>query len=180
MLVRTLATLRFLLANVEKGLDLDVIYLDFAKAFDKVNHNILLKKLSHIGIRGNLHNWFEDYISNRKQRACIGGILSDAEKVLSGVPQGSVLGPILFIIMMNDIERDFSYSRISSFADHTKITKTISDSTDPIKLQSDLHSVDKWAKNNLMSFNVYKFVNMKYSMKNTIDRVDYTVENANI
>ena len=86
----------------------DVIYLDFSKAFDSVPHYLLVHKLKSYGFSENLMNWFRDYLSSRKQRVCIDGCCSQWLPVLSGVPQGSILGPILFLLYVNDIYSSFS------------------------------------------------------------------------
>ena len=86
-----------------------VIFLDFVKAFDKVNHGILLKKMN---VSGNLAVWIHNFISDRKQRVSVDGTLSDESPVISGVPQGSVLGPILFLILISDINKDIHLSSI--------------------------------------------------------------------
>ena len=111
----------------------DVIYLDFQKAFDKVPHQRLLIKLKSHGVAGKLLKWLEDWLSERKQRVVINGKASNWRDVLSGVPQGSVLGPILFIIYVNDID-DGLTCKISKFADDTKITSRVTTSVEKAEL----------------------------------------------
>ena len=107
---------------------IDVLYIDFEKAFDKVQHNLLIDKLETIGLRGKLLYWFESFLSNRKQRVKLEKSTSDWGVVQSGIPQGSVLGPILFLIYTYDSPSNSIYSlfklnsftRVASFADDTK------------------------------------------------------------
>ena len=87
---------------LDKGEDVDVIYLDFAKAFDKVPHQRLLQKLSAYGIKGKVYNWIKRFLSNRKQRVVINGIYSEWRNVTSGIPLGSVLSPLFFLIFISD------------------------------------------------------------------------------
>ena len=139
----------------DESRSVDVIYLDFQKAFDKVPHKRLLNKLLAHGISGNIHNWLEDWLSERKQRVVLNGVLSSWLNVKSGVPQGSVLGPVLFLIYVNDID-DGLTCKISKFADDTKIASKITTTLDKETLQSDLDRLACWASKWQMKFNVDK------------------------
>ena len=105
--------------------EIDVIYVDFRKTFDSVPHNELLVKLWNMGITGILWKWFESYLSNRSQCVSINNSLSNCLPVLSGVPQGSILGPLLFLVYINDLPSVISSSNTFIFADDTKCFKTI-------------------------------------------------------
>ena len=92
-----------ILSIIESNKNADVIYLDLSKAFDKVNHSILMHKIKQIGINGKVSSWINSFLSNRMQQVVIDGATSNPEKVLSGVPQGTLLGPVLIIIYVNDL-----------------------------------------------------------------------------
>ena len=139
----------------DDGNDVDIIYLDFCKAFDCVPHQRLLSKLKAYGIAGSVLNWITDFLSNRRQRVNIKGSYSDWSSVTSGVPQGSVLGPLLFIIYINDLPESVqSYTAI--FADDTKLYRPIINAEDSNILQSDLDLLIEWCKVWLMNFNYSK------------------------
>ena len=105
---------------IDDGEDVDVIYLDFKKAFDKVPHERLLRKLHGYGIRGKVYSWIKEFLSNRRQRVVVNGQYSDWKNVTSGIPQGSVLGPILFVIFINDMS-DAIACCMKLYADNAKV-----------------------------------------------------------
>ena len=131
---------------------MDVVYLDFQKAFDKVPHQRLLLKLKAHGIGNDLINWIEEWLTHRRQRVIVAGEISNWKSVLSGVPQGSVLGPILFLIYINDLEDDIS-SKVLKFADDTKVFRRVTNVTDK---QDDLDKLVEWSEKRQMLFNFGK------------------------
>ena len=152
--------------NWDAHIPSDVIYLDFQKAFDKVPHERLLKKLHSAGIGANLIAWIRDWLTDRKQRVLLNGQPSDWLPVTSGVPQGSVLGPILFIIYINDLESGLK-STISKFADDTKVGGKALTKTDCEIIQKDLNHIIEWSEKWQMSFNVDKCKVMHIGSQNS-------------
>ena len=140
-----------------KDPSVDMVYLDFAKAFDKVDHGILLHKLKDLGITGKLGVWFFHFLSNRSHFVRLPGGVSNDHPVISGVSQGTVLGPLLFLITISDINKDISSSKLISFADDTRIYSKITDVSDCDNLQYDLNMIYDWAITNNMFFNAQKF-----------------------
>ena len=142
---------------LEQKKQVDIVYLDFAKAFDKVNHDLLLVKLHNFGIRGNLLRWLRDFLSGRFQRVTALGVTSKPLPVLSGVPQGSILGPLLFIIYINDLPKCVSHdTTMAMFADDTKCHRPIKNSQDKETLQSDLDNITNWCHDWKMELNQSK------------------------
>ena len=134
----------------------DMIVLDFAKAFDEVSHPLLLHKLRHYGIKGKNNQWITAFLESRTQAVVLENKYSDKVDVTSGVPQGSVLGPVPFLIYINDIT-DNMQSTIRLFADDCTIYRPINNKNDQQILQSDLTNLTKWNRNGkwpLMSANV--------------------------
>ena len=122
---------------LEHGKPVDVVYLDFAKAFDKVDIGITFCKLKSLGIQGEIGRWPTDFLTNRKQTALVDGKKSAPQHVTLGVPLVSVLGPLLFLILLGDINQNISFSFISSFADDTRVCRHIEDFEDIQFLQAD-------------------------------------------
>ena len=128
-----------------------------SKAFDTINHDILIKKLYHYGIRGVALEWFRNYLANRQQYVSVFGINSDTLPVYYGVPQGSVLGPLLFIIYTNDLPHVLKYSKCIMFADDTTVYHSAERITDTTQsLNKDLEALTDWFKANKLSLNVSK------------------------
>jgi hypothetical protein len=157
--------------NLDSKIPIDVIYLDFSKAFDKVPHAQLVTKLKSVGITGKLLNWISNWLSNRKQRVICNGSTSKWKSVLSGVPQGSVLGPLLFTIYINDLE-DSIKSKLLKFADDTKLIGKVGTVTDIIDLKGDLQKLEKWSKTWLLPFNYEKCKVLHFGKNNP--NISYT------
>jgi hypothetical protein len=144
----------------------DVIFLDFAKAFDKVPHRRLVQKLEAYGIRGELLAWIADFLTNRQQRVVMGSNVSEWEAITSGVPQGSVLGPLLFIVFINDMPEVVKNFKCKLYADDSKIIARIKNESDSCKLQQDLDAIVKWTETWLMQLNLDKCKVMHVGYKN--------------
>ncbi|XP_063676111.1 uncharacterized protein LOC134812558 [Bolinopsis microptera] len=144
--------------------EVDVIYLDFAKAFDKVDHAVLLAKLGRYGIGGQVLRWIKEFLLNRKQTVVVEGRKSSFQPVASGVPQGTVLGPILFILYINDLLNSISYSNGFSFADDTKLIGAIRGMSSVELLQDDLNIVIEWSRVNNMELHEQKFEVVNYPL----------------
>ena len=143
--------------NLDRNIQTDILYLDFAKAFDSVDHNILLAKLKSYGVTGNLLNWFADYLHGHLQRVVVDGVASQWTSVTSRVPQGSILGPIPFAIFINDFpDVVLDKSRTAVYADDSKVYESISSMQCCKTLQQSLDSLNTWSYINNMSFNASK------------------------
>jgi len=157
----------------------DTIYLDFTKAFDSVPHNELLFKLWSTGITGNLWLWFKSYLTNRTQRVSINNCLSDLLPVTSGVPQGSILGPILFIIYINDLPSVVIHSKLLLFADDAKCYRSIHNPLDSHSLQLDLDSLTIWSHKNHLYFKPAKCNSIRFRPNpHSPEENSYSVDNC--
>ena len=132
------------------------ILLDFAKAFDTVNHNILLKKLENFGIRGISLEWFKSYLNERKQLVKINNVKSSTPTIKCGVLQGSVLGPLLFLIYINDIQRVSELLNFHLFADDTSLFSHREGQFIESIVNQELKQVNNWLSANKLSLNVSK------------------------
>ena len=142
---------------IELGDAVDVIYTDFSKAFDSVPHQRLLKKMESLGITGNILSWVKAFLSDRKQCVRVDDKLSNWITVISGIPQGSVLGPILFVIFINDMPKMVK-SMCQLFADDAKIFRSVHlrDETSNLMIQEDLESLYRWSERWQLPFNTGK------------------------
>lgn len=138
-----LSFIEYAAESMDNNIQLDAIYTDFSKAFDKVNTNLLLKKIESFGIGGTVHNWFESYLRYRSQCVKFGGSMSQIMKPSSGVPQGFILGPFLFTIFIADLP-DCLRSRNLGYADDFKLFRQIRSREDCNILQSDFVSLKDW------------------------------------
>ena len=154
------------LENKEVGF---CILLDFAKAFDTVNHEILLDKLDYYGIRGITHQWFKSYLADRKQCTEICNIQSEFGYVKHGVPQGSILGPLLFLLYINDIVLSSSICKFTLFADDTSLFYSNNNKAEGAKiLNAELSKIAEWLAANKLSLNVSKSKLLIFSKKRSI------------
>lgn len=142
------------LYNMDKGLFTGVLFLDLKKAFDTVDHTILLAKLEKYGIQGNSLGWFKSYLKDRKQICSINGRMSSAKNIKCGVPQGSNLGPILFLLYINDLPNSLKVSKPTLFADDTNLTCEGQNSSEiETKLNEELGNVHQWLTANKLTLN---------------------------
>jgi hypothetical protein len=144
-----------LLATYDTGHQTDIVILDFSKAFDTVPHRKLLHKLDHYGVRGPVHAWLTNFLTQRKMRVVLEGEASEEVAVESGVPQGTVLGPLLFLCHINDLPESVT-STVRLFADDCLLYREIRSFQDHLALQADLNNLEKWADTWGMRFNAQK------------------------
>ena len=150
---------------LDKGNNIDAILLDQAKAFDKVSHKKLIAKEQQKGITGRVLGWTKNWLKDRRQRVVLGGKQSTWEPVLSGVPQGSVLGPLLFLLYIDDLEEGIE-GKLVKFADDSKLGRVVDSVQDGMCMQRDLDKIYEWAKKWQMELNLDKCFVMHLGTKN--------------
>ena len=142
------------LYNMDNGLMSGVLFLDLKKAFDTVDHEILISKLELYGVRGTNLEWFKSYVRNRKPICAISGKLSQSKDIRCGVPQGSNLGPILFLLYINALPNCLETTNASLFADDTNLTcKGLNPQEIKLNLNKDLENVPRWLAANKLTLN---------------------------
>ena len=158
----------------------DTIYLDFAKAFDTVPHRRLLAKLKSYGVDGNILDWVEAFLTGRTQVVKVNGESSFPAPVLSGIPQGSVLGPLLFVLYINDLPENI-ISNVFLFADDTKMFRKIISENDSIIVQNDIETLEQWTNDWLLKFNIKKCHVLTIGKHENIQHTHrYTLENSEL
>jgi hypothetical protein len=149
--------------SVDNKREIDVVFLDIAKAFDTVPHDLLIKKLYSFNINQKVIQWIENFLSSRQQRVVINGVSSEWVNVLSGVPQGSVLGPLLFLLYINDLE-DKLLCKVRLFADDSILYQEVGEGSVAL-MQNDLDAIARWCSTSKLSLNVKKCSVMRVSRK---------------
>lgn len=168
---------------LEDGEAAEVIYLDFSKAFDTCDHSVILEKIRAVGIGGKVLRWLADFLSERSQAVRVGDCLSSWRKVTSGVPQGSVLGPLLFLLYISDLAKDIDLHcndaekrihGILKFVDDTKIIASVRNDEDISNLQDELLPIYEWSMVNNMSWNDGKFKELRIGPQRNCDGLLFT------
>jgi hypothetical protein len=172
-------TLQDLTQALDDGEQIDAILLDFSKAFDVVPHERLAAKLHHYGVRGNILSWIRSFLSHRTQQVLVECCVSESSPVTSGVPQGLVLGPLLFLAYINDLpEHVTSSSRL--LADDSLLYRKIRSPADARVLQEDLDKLQQWEKDWMMTFNASKCEVFRFTKEKNPIKSIYTIHNEEL
>ena len=154
----------------------DVILLDFSKAFDNVPHQRLLKKLKYYGKSNNIYSWIETWLTRRSQCVVLNGISSHPVPVQSGVPQGTVLGPLMVLLYINDISKNI-HSQLRLFADDCLLYRVINTEQDTLQLQQDHDLLSNWAETWQLKFNINKCTIMRFTRSTSPLTFNYQLNN---
>ena len=164
--------------QLDRGKQIDVIYLDMSKAFDKVSHKRLLLRLREFGFGGNILNWFRSYLQDRRQQTTILSVTSLPSQVTSEVPQGSILGPVLFLLYENDLPFSVKNSSIATYADDTKIFKEIHNIGDAASLQEDPSNFESSSSDVGLHLNTSKCKALRVTRKHRQIKYPYTLQDS--
>nr|CAI5854974.1 unnamed protein product [Callosobruchus analis] len=177
----TLTNLVILTQYISEALDdncqVDVIYTDFSKAFDRIDHGVLLNKLGNFGLAENTVRFFRSYLSERKQFVAYNGFKSESYLTPSGVPQGSNLGPLLFLLFINDLCQNMNCKTLC-FADDLKIYSSITDVQDCLNLQTQLSSIQIWCDRNKLDLNISKCKVVSYTRRKIYHVYNYNINGS--
>lgn len=169
---------QYILNALERGLQVDSIYTDFSKAFDRVNHALLIEKLNSIGFGDSIVMWVSSFLSDRTQQVRINNFISNPIKVCSGVPQGSHCGPLFFNLFINDMSKIITSAKFLFFADDLKLFHTIRCLSDSQDLQNDIDQVYNWSVNNYLNLNISKCCSISFYRSHSCLYYDYNINDA--
>ena len=173
--------LKFVYDNLDAGRVVVSFFMDFSKAFDCLDHRLLLGKLWHYGVRGIPYYWFKSYLENRRQYVSIGNVVSQSAEITYGVPQGSILGPLLFLIFINDFPRSNSFFKFNLYADDSTLTCTFQEKNPNYiksKLETELRPIYHWLEMNKIKVNYSKSKYIAFSYKNHVSYGDVEFGNG--
>lgn len=166
---------RYCVSGFESGCQIDVVYLDYSKAFEKISHAILIAKLGKLGFHSKMLKWISSYLRGRICFIDIDGVKSNRFEATSGVPQGSVLGPLLFVLYINDIQFCFENCKFLLYADDLKVFTRVRSLTDALALQTSLNALCSWSIRNQLSFNFDKCYYVCFHRIHNIILYDYSI-----
>ena len=176
-----LTTVEDLSYRLDKRKTIDLLILYFSKAFDTVPHRRLLHKLRHHGITGKNNKWIESWLCYRQQKVVLDGAVSTNSPVLSGVPQGTVLGSLMFLLYVNDMGSKISpQTEIKLFADDALLYRTINNPSDETQLQKDLDTMIEWSNTWLMRFSAKKCHLLKITRQRKPLQTNYNIEGSHL
>ena len=176
-LTQLLSVLHTVVQSLDNNIQSDMIYLNFAKALDTIDHSALLAKQRFYGVKGQLFCWFKDYLTEHTQRVVLENAASHWSPVTSGVPQGSILGPLLFTLFINDLLDKAAYGvKVALYTNDTKLYRNVSSAEHCDLIQDTLSNMHIWLQHNNIRFNTSKCKVLTVTRKKTPIAFDYTLD----